>query len=236
MKLLFSCEHASRHVPRRHAALFAGHEKVLASHRGWDPGSSWLARRLAKAFAAPLHAASVTRLLVDTNRSLRHPNLFSPFSASLSDGERRDILERHYHPHRDPIESHLRRLMGRGAPVLHIGVHSFTPRWRNQLRPCDVGLLYDPGRPAELALCLRWQGLLTQMAPELRVRRNYPYRGVADGFTTHLRRVLPRRLYAGIELELNQSWIATPGPARLRLARLVESSLRSALDTDGSPP
>jgi hypothetical protein len=38
---------------------------------------------------------------------------------------------------------------------------------------------------------------------ELRVRRNYPYLGKADGFTTYLRRHFPVDRYAGVEFEVN---------------------------------
>ena len=113
--------------------------------------------------------------------------------------------------------------------MLHLAVHSFTPRWQGRLRRCDIGLLYDPRRKAERTLCRHWQELLQAHAPELRVRRNYPYRGAADGLTTYLRRKLPARAYLGIELELNQGSIATAGAPRRELARSVESSLRTLL-------
>jgi len=229
MKLVVSCEHGGNRVPGPYARLFAGHERALASHRGWDPGALWLARRLAHAFAAALHATTVTRLLVDTNRSEHHPRLFSPWSAVLSGAERNSVLERHYRAHRAALERRLRRLTRAGTPVLHLAVHSFTPHWQGRLRRCDIGLLYDPRRQSERSLCQHWQALLRAQSPELRVRRNFPYRGAADGLTTHLRRALPARTYLGIELELNQRVIARAGAPRRRLAEQIESSLRALL-------
>jgi len=229
MKLVVSCEHGGNRVPRPYARLFAGCERVLASHRGWDPGALWLARKLARDFAAPLHATTVTRLLVDTNRSEHHPRLFSSWCAPLSREERNLVLERHYRAHRGALEQRLRRSIGAGDSVLHLAVHSFTPRWQGRLRRCDIGLLYDPRRKAERTLCRRWQELLQAGAPELRVRRNFPYRGAADGFTTYLRRKLPTRAYLGVELELNQQVVATAGAPRRELVRRVESSLRTLL-------
>jgi predicted N-formylglutamate amidohydrolase len=227
MRLVLSCEHGGHRVPRRYADLFAGCTQVLASHRGWDPGALWLARRLARAFDAPLHATRVTRLLVDTNRSMHHPRLFSVYSASLAAAERAAVIERHYRAHRDPLERRLRRMTSSGAPVLHLAVHSFTPRWQGRIRRCDVGLLYDPQRGAERRLCRRWQLLLRERG--LRVRRNYPYRGVSDGLTSQLRRRLPARSYLGVELELNQRWIAQPGARRRALAADIAASLRLLL-------
>ncbi|MBW2494457.1 MAG: N-formylglutamate amidohydrolase [Deltaproteobacteria bacterium] len=229
MKLVLSCEHGGNRVPRRYAGLFAGCEKVLASHRGWDPGALWLAKRLARAFDAPLHATTVTRLLVDTNRSEHHRGLFSPWSAPMSREERDLVLDRHYRAHRGALERRLRGLTEAGASVLHLAVHSFTPHWQGRVRHCDIGLLYDPQRKAERALCEQWQKLLLARSPGLRVRRNFPYRGAADGLTTHLRRQLPARTYLGVELELNQRSIARAGARRRDLAQRIESSLRTLL-------
>lgn len=229
MKLILSCEHGGNRVPRQYARLFAGCEQTLESHRGWDPGALWLATRLARAFDAPLHATTVTRLLVDTNRSEHHPRLFSSWCAPLSREERNVVLDRHYRAHRGALEQRLRRLVNAGDSVLHLAVHSFTPRWQRRVRRCDIGLLYDPQRKAERALCQQWQELLRAHSPELRVRRNFPYRGAADGLTTYLRRQLPARSYMGVELELNQRSIARAGASRRALAQHVESSLRTLL-------
>jgi hypothetical protein len=43
------------------------------------------------------------------------------------------------------------------------------------------------------------------------VRRNYPYRGNADGLTTALRRVHGADRYVGIEVELNQRLLGSGG-------------------------
>jgi len=229
MKLVVSCEHGGNRVPPPYAELFAGCEQTLASHRGWDPGALWLARRIARAFDAPLHATTVTRLLVDTNRSEHHRRLFSSWCAPLSREQRNNVLDRYYHAHRNALERRLQKLANAGDSVLHLAAHSFTPRWQGRMRRCDIGLLYDPQRKAERALCEHWQGLLRALSPELRVRRNFPYRGAADGLTTHLRRQMPARAYLGVELELNQRSIAQAGAPRRELAKHLESSLRALL-------
>jgi predicted N-formylglutamate amidohydrolase len=89
--------------------------------------------------------------------------------------------------------------------VLHVAVHSFTPVLHGEVRNADVGLLYGSGRPREARTCRRWQAELRRLDPALRVRRNYPYRGEADGLPTWLRRRFPDARYAGVELELNQA-------------------------------
>jgi hypothetical protein len=69
-----------------------------------------------------------------------------------------------------------------------------------------VGLLYDPRRPAEAEFCAAWQREIKSADARLTVRRNYPYRGYADGLTTYLRKRYPDPAYAGIELEVNQKY------------------------------
>jgi predicted N-formylglutamate amidohydrolase len=88
--------------------------------------------------------------------------------------------------------------------VWHVAVHSFTPVLDGVVRTADIGLLYDPRRPRELVTARAWRAALRDTVPALRVRSNYPYRGVSDGLTRALRRRLGDRDYVGIELEVNQ--------------------------------
>jgi hypothetical protein len=69
---------------------------------------------------------------------------------------------------------------------------------------------------------------LARLAPELRLRRNYPYRGRGDGLTAALRRRHPDAAYMGIELEVNQSLVEQPGPWDELKAVLIDS-LKKAL-------
>jgi hypothetical protein len=77
-------------------------------------------------------------------------------------------------------------------------------------------------------LCARWQASLAAIAPALRVRRNYPYAGKADGLTSHLRRRFAPGAYVGIELEVNQRIVNSAGRRWTALRRLLVDSLRTA--------
>lgn len=228
--LLLTCEHGGAQVPSRYSALFQTRaaREALRTHRGSDHGALALARALHRSLGAPLFESTVTRLLVDLNRSVGHPQLFSEFSKPLDTAERAALLARHYFPHREAVESWIDEQVSRGREVVHIGVHSFTPRLDGQVRTADVGLLYDPARAGELQFCRDWKAALHALDATLRVRRNYPFLGKADGFVTHLRGIFPRRKYLGIELEVNQSRLAAPGPSR-RLTRLIAESLAAVL-------
>ena len=103
------------------------------------------------------------------------------------------------------MEREIEKAMQAGEKVLHLSIHSFTPKLNGIERNADIGLLYDPSKKAEKAFCARMKQELLAEGLELRVRFNYPYLGKADGFTTHLRKVFPEN-YSGIELEVNQKF------------------------------
>ena len=228
-RLFITCEHAGNVVPAKYEPLFANHRHLLPTHRGWDPGALILARELAARFSAPLHFEETTRLLVDLNRSVGTPDLHSEATRHLSLAERREILAAYYHPHRRTIAAAVTKLVATGDRIVHIASHSFTPELHGHVRSADIGLLYDPSRPGEVAFASRWLEALKKKAPALRLRRNYPYLGRSDGVAQALRRQHPPGAYVGIELEVNQRYVEAGGPAWPKLRRTLVETLASAL-------
>ena len=225
---LITCEHGGNRIPAPYRGLFRGRRALLDSHRGYDPGALVMARALAAAFGAPLVSSTVSRLLIDLNRSIGHPQLFSAATRGAPAPLRSGIVERHYRPYRAQVERLVRQSVSRGRRVIHISSHSFTPRLYGEVRRADVGLLYHPGRRGEAELCARWKAALAAFDPALRVRRNYPYEGKGDGLTSHLRRHFSRDVYVGIELEVNQRIVFTAGRRWTALRGALIDSLRKA--------
>jgi predicted N-formylglutamate amidohydrolase len=203
--LVISCEHGGNQIPAEYRDLFQGAGDVLESHRGWDPGALELAVLFAEKWQTPLFSTEVSRLLIELNRSLRHRALYSEFTRELAVTEKEALLSSHYHPYRADIEQHLEKCFAHHGRVIHIGVHTFTPVLNGETRNTDIGILYDPRHGDERTLAEAWRQSLRNLAPHLRVRMNYPYRGAADGLTTYFRRRFGKR-YAGLELEVNQRW------------------------------
>lgn len=204
MRLILTCEHAGNGVPKEYRHLFTGARKILDSHRGYDPGALDLFKELRKiAFFDKFH--TVSRLLVEPNRSLHHPQLFSEFSRDLTEPEKAKLLEKFYFPYRDSVEEEIRETISGEEEVLHLSVHTFTPVLAGQVRNADIGLLYDPKRAGEKEFCTAFKKAIGDQDPDLQVRFNYPYRGTADGFTTFLR-IKFRQNYCGIEIEVNQKF------------------------------
>jgi predicted N-formylglutamate amidohydrolase len=115
-----------------------------------------------------------------------------------------------------------------GRRAIHIASHSFTPVLQGRVRRADVGLLYDPGRHGEAELCARWKATLSQFAPDLKVRRNYPYQGRAPGLPAQMRRCFDADNYVGIELEINQRIVFDAGRRWSALRRVLTRSLLAA--------
>jgi predicted N-formylglutamate amidohydrolase len=225
---LITCEHGGNRIPAPCRRLFRGQRVLLDSHRGYDYGALVMARALARAFAAPLVTSTVSRLVIDLNRSIGHPQLLSSATRNAPATLRARIVEEHYRPYRAEVERRVRQTVSRGRRVIHISSHSFTPELDGKLRRADVGLLYHPGRRGEARLCARWKASLAVLAPDLRVRRNYPYAGKGDGLTSHLRLRFPRRAYVGIELEVNQKIVQAGGRRWTALRSVLIASLRAA--------
>jgi predicted N-formylglutamate amidohydrolase len=233
--VLITCEHGGNSIPARYRDLFRGSRRTLASHRGWDPGALVLAKDLRKGLRAPLIAATVSRLVVDLNRSPDSPTLLSRWTAQLPEAGRGLLLREHYRPYRRRVEETVERLVGRGRTVVHISVHTFTPVMRGVRREVDVGLLFDPARTREAALCRDWRRLLVgeplHALARFNVRHNQPYRGTDDGLTTSLRSRFPASRYLGIELEVNQRFPRRGGRLWSRVRqRIVGSTYRAVSD------
>ena len=230
---LVTCEHGGNRIPAPYAPLFRGHEALLASHRGYDPGALATARTLARAFDARLLTSTVSRLLVELNRSPGRQFRHSPVMRHAPATVRAAIIERFYTPHWAAAEAFVRAAVADGCRVVHVSSHSFTPVLDGNVRRTDIGLLYDPARASERRICLAWQAALGQRLPGWTTRRNYPYRGVGDGLTRHLRARFRDAVYCGIELEVNQKHVRDDDAIAADARAAIVAALRQAVSSDG---
>lgn len=203
--LVLSCEHAVDTVPEAYKHRFSSYQDLLKSHRGIDFGALNITHHLQAVFGCEFVVASATRLLIDCNRSLSHPNCFSEITLSWTKEDKNQLIQNYYLPFRQNVERIIKNHIADGQFVCHLSIHSFTPILNHQVRTADIGLLYDPKRSSERVFALNWQHHLRQQAPTFRVRRNYPYRGTSDGFTAALRKQFIDKHYLGLEVESNQA-------------------------------
>lgn len=226
--LLISCEHAVNTVPSAFRHLFSKDESVLQTHRAIDLGAFEIANHLKQLFACSYTHATVTRLLVDCNRSLAHSHCFSEFTKSLSAAEKQELINCYYLPYRNLTENLIKDHIKSGSQVLHLSIHSFTPILNGVARNAGIGLLYDHTRHGEKEVARIWRSLLLQQTPSYRVRMNYPYHGNTDGLTTTLRKQYSEHDYLGFEIECNQALLENKESLN-EVANVLSSSLQELL-------
>jgi len=225
ISIVITCEHGGNRFPRQLAGLFQSSGELLEGHRGYDPGALALAKKLSQGLKAPLYFSTLTRLLIDLNRSPHNPDRFSEITGRLGRQEQTVIQKLYYHPYRDEVKSAFLKYIGKGSQALHLSVHTFTPLLHGKVRSTDLGFLYDPSRKREALFCILWQRELHKLEREVKTRRNYPYRGSSDGFTAYLRDLFPEDSYLGIELEVNQKFLSGDHRSWLDLQQLILKSL-----------
>ncbi len=124
----------------------------------------------------------------------------------------------------------VRQAIADAGLVIHVSSHSFTPeldgtRYETPILDCSMTRL-DRARGD---VCERWKASLKTCAPDLTVRRNYPYAGKGNGLTAWFRRHLPPCAYVGIELEVNQKHVFTAGRQWTAMRKGIIESLCRAL-------
>ena len=179
------CDHASNYIPAAYGDLGLS-DAERTSHIAWDPGALAVSKRLSIALNAPLVQSTVSRLMIDCNRSLDASNLFWTLSEAtriaanegLDQAEKALRIDRYYRPYHAAVTALIdARVKARQETVL-VCMHSFTPVYNGVARPWAAGLIH--GGDAAFArgvfdsLCAKREGLV--------IGWNEPYSAV-DGVT-----------------------------------------------------
>jgi predicted N-formylglutamate amidohydrolase len=218
--VLLICEHASNRLPATYGTLGLS-PLARESHIAWDPGSLGVAQGLSRLLEAPLVHATVSRLAIDLNRDPAAPDSIAevsertaiPGNAALSAAERRCRLAEVYEPFHAAIESFME---GRRAPTRAvISVHSFTPVYRDVVRPWHVGLIFDDDDRLARAL-----EPLLKRDPGLVIGMNAPY-SPADRVFHTLERHAVRRGLAPLMIEIRNDLIREPAQQAAWAGRLA---------------
>lgn len=228
------CDHASNRIPSRYAGLgLKPHERVM--HIAWDPGALAVALRLTELLDAPLVHSTVSRLVVDCNRTAAAPDLIPsmsertaiPGNLDVPAGERLSRIARYHTPFHDAIEALLDERLAAGRETILVTIHSFTPFYRDAWRPWPIGLIHgvDAGFTAAL------QAALLAEDPDLKVGWNEPYSGLS-GVTFTLEHHGDGHGLASSMIELRHDEILEPAGVAFwaeRLARTLQRARGSML-------
>ncbi|MCB9745924.1 MAG: N-formylglutamate amidohydrolase [Alphaproteobacteria bacterium] len=195
--LVLTCEHASARVPAPLEAS-AEDEAWLSTHWGWDIGAAELTRELARLTGAPAVLSRVSRLVSDANRSIEHPTWIRErleeggqshvldFNRGLDDAERARREAAYHAPYHESIDALVARRLLAGLPVLLLSVHSFTPLLDAEVRPMEMGVLFDDHEPLaqRLEQALAAEGFSTALNEPYSGRHGMMYAAHRHG-TTH---------------------------------------------------
>jgi len=205
--IVLTCEHATNFIPDGYTKYFITNPEILDTHQGYDIGADLLAQSLTGQLPTEYFKTTVSRLLIDANRSICNKSLISSCINPIDITTKETIITDFYIPYRNTVSTRMKNLIDSGKKVLHFSVHSFTPILNGIERDANIGLLYDPKRPVEKEFATSFKKKLQQFDNTISVKSNYPYKGTSDGFTTFLRTHCNSSDYSGIELEVNQKII-----------------------------
>lgn len=210
--VLIIADHASADVP---PGLDLGvPAALLHDHVAVDIGTDALARRLARALAAPAVIATVSRLVIDLNRDPADPGAIPATSDghvihgnwNLSAVERDLRITAIHAPYHAAIAARIARM----RPALIVSLHSFTPQLAarpEQPRPWPIGILYNNDDRAARA------GILALATRGLHVGDNQPYSGRGLNYTMDRHAEAQHIPYLGVEVR-NDGLITREGQAR----------------------
>lgn len=150
-RLLFTVDHASRHIPAPYDNLGLTDISVLHRHIAWDIGIEDVTRRLSEKLTGTAIYARFSRLLLDANRYPTDAALIPemsdgievPANKGISDDERQQRIARYFHPYHDAITDLLEQKIDQHTDPLLISMHSFTPVMNDFERPWHIGVLWD---------------------------------------------------------------------------------------------
>ena len=232
---VFTCDHASNFLPPEYGTMGLP-EAQLSRHIAWDPGALPVARLLAAALDATLVETCISRLVLDCNRPLDAPDLIPPVSettaipgnANLSDAEREARIARCWRPFHDTVEAVVADRLATGRGAWLVSVHSFTPVYKGERRPWQVGIIHDDDTrlAALLIAALKGEGGLT-------VGVNEPYAPADRVYFTLEAHARPRGLPCAM-IEIRNDEIADEA-GQARWADLLERALRPIRLADGQP-
>lgn len=182
-EFLILCDHASSALPQEFGDLGLP-EEVIESHAGWDIGALGCARSLSQITDSPLIFPAVSRLVIDCNRHVDHPELIVestefgsvPRNVHVSPDDRRERIRRVHQPFHREIEDLVRTRTRSGQLRAVVSLHSFTPCHAGVSRPWHVGILYRS--------CEAWAHSIRahfEKVSDGNIGLNVPYSALSDG-------------------------------------------------------
>jgi predicted N-formylglutamate amidohydrolase len=203
-------------------------------HIAWDPGALAVALQLSDLLEAPLVHSNVSRLIIDCNRDAGAIDLIPVVSertdiranVGITSTEREHRIRSFHAPFHAAIDSVLDARLAEHREATLVTVHSFTPTYKDVVRPWPIGLIHGSDETFTRAL----RAALEADDPTLNVGWNEPY-SARNGVTYTLEHHGDGRRLPATMIEIRHDEILEPSGVALwasRLARCLERA-RGAL-------
>ncbi|MCB1527279.1 MAG: N-formylglutamate amidohydrolase [Hyphomicrobiaceae bacterium] len=148
--LIIVCDHAENTLPPDYGTLGLPTEQ-LERHIAYDIGAKAVTEHLSAILDVPAILTRFSRLLIDPNRGFDDPTLIMrlsdgaviPGNRVLSQDERRKRIETWYRPYHRAVDALIDEAREYHPHPVLLSIHSFTEVWRGDIRPWQVGVLWD---------------------------------------------------------------------------------------------
>jgi len=172
------CDHASNRIPEQYDGLGLTAIDRLR-HIAWDPGALAVSMAMVELLDAPLVASTISRLVIDCNRTYGAPDLIAPISEltdipgnlAVSADDRARRISAFHTPFHAQITALLDRRAAAGRESILVAMHSFTPVYKGISRPWPIGLIHGVDTGYTRAVF----DAIAAEAPTLNIGWNEPY-------------------------------------------------------------
>ena len=204
--MVLICDHAGRNIPSILGDLGMDDDH-MERHIAYDIGAAAVTRRLSELLDAEALLHNYSRLVIDCNRPLGHPESIPeesdrtavPGNSGIEEPQALKRVDTLFWPYHQAISNVLgHRWRVQGHPPVLFSVHSFTPAYGDEHRPCDAGVLYnrDPRLAQPMMEMLREKGLHSG--------GNQPCSGLEAAYTIDVHGTSPGLANGVIEIRQDQ--------------------------------
>ena len=161
LPVILLCEHASNRVPERLNNLGLS-ALDLGMHFAVDVGAARVTELLADQLGVPAVFCNFSRLVVDCNRTIAHPQLMTtqedgvtiPGNQKIAPAERQARIAEIYQPFHDAVAHNIAALEKKFDTPHIVIIHSHTPQYRAMPtpRPWQIGVTWNNKNPAAAAM------------------------------------------------------------------------------------
>ncbi|WP_305987753.1 N-formylglutamate amidohydrolase [Roseibium sp. MMSF_3544] len=208
---VFVCDHASNYFPPPYDHSLGVSETEKSAHISWDPGALGVAKGLSERLDSPLVFATISRLIIDCNREEDRIDLIPSLSETTEIAGNRDLPETErsfrldlvHRPFHKAIDKVIGERQERGLPTAVVSIHSYTPVYKGESRPWEIGLISDRDRRLADPIIAK-----LQERGDLTVGDNEPY-APSDGVYYTIRRHGEEQQLPCLMVEIRNNEITT---------------------------